>query len=221
MDSQSNFCALTIAPTKSPLRIGAPAYIPRDTRRRRRRYGTRCACGQAASDEASSVTLPFDHGADRKRNRVSLQPEASRRRRPWESTATFNTAGVRRPRSSSEGRHCITGNATGLVAGAMSMLGQSGRFVQLHPDSLKAIKQGHLIPGSDGFFRMMTRGTDKKFLHQLQWKPAPVNPAQLMSAQMIAVQLALKTAVGEITDAVNRVEGNFGRIFAWPTQIDR
>lgn len=166
--------------------------------------------GQAASDEASSVTLPSITGGQKGEIVVSLQPEGllvggdpegvdSYLQHLRESAGhAIQIAGI---------DNASLGNATGLVAGAMSMLGQSGRFVQLHPDSLKAIKQGHLIPGSDGFFRMMTRGTDKKFLHQLQWKPAPVNPAQLMSAQMIAVQLALKTAVGEITDAVNRVEG--------------
>ena len=98
------------------------------------------------------------------------------------------------------------GNATGLAAGAASLLGQSAKFVQLHPDSLKAAQKGSLIPGTDGFFRMMTRGADKKFTQQLQWKPTDVNPARLMSAQMIAVQVALKTAISEVEDAVQRVE---------------
>lgn len=79
--------------------------------------------------------------------------------------------------------------------------------MQLHPSSIEAVREGHLIPGTDGFFRMMTRGADNKFLHQLQWKPADVSPTQLMSVQMIAVQLALKAAVGKITDAIQRVEG--------------
>jgi hypothetical protein len=98
------------------------------------------------------------------------------------------------------------GNATGLAAGAASLLGQSAKFVQLHPDSVSAIRKGQLIPGTDGFFRMMTRGADKKFVSQLQWKPTNVNPARLMSAQMLAVQIALKTAISEVEDAVQRVE---------------
>lgn len=98
------------------------------------------------------------------------------------------------------------GNATGLAAGAASLLGQSAKFVQLHPDSVTAIRKGQLIPSTDGFFRMMTRGADKKFVSQLQWKPTNVNPARLMSAQMLAVQIALKTAISEVEDAVQRVE---------------
>ena len=43
------------------------------------------------------------------------------------------------------------GNATGLAAGAASFLGQSAKFVQLHPESVKAIQKGQLIPGTDGF----------------------------------------------------------------------
>ncbi|MBN3452390.1 hypothetical protein JNN96_00010 [Mycobacterium sp. DSM 3803] len=99
------------------------------------------------------------------------------------------------------------GNATGLAAGAASFLGQSAKFVQLHPESLKAIQKGQLIPGTDGFYRMMTRGADKKFISQLQWKPANLTPARMMSLQMVAVQMALKSAIAEVEDSVQRVEG--------------
>ncbi len=98
------------------------------------------------------------------------------------------------------------GNASGIAAGAASLLGQSAKFVQLHPESVKAIQKGNLIPGTDGFFRMTTRGLDRTFTQQLQWKPTHVNPARLMSAQMLAVQIALKTAISEVEDAVQRVE---------------
>jgi hypothetical protein len=99
------------------------------------------------------------------------------------------------------------GNATGLLAEVASLLGQSGTFVQLHPDSVKAIQAGNLIPGTDGFFRMTTRGADGQFLQQLQWAPTNINPAELVSVQMIAVQLALKSAIAQVEDAVRRVEG--------------
>lgn len=99
------------------------------------------------------------------------------------------------------------GNAAGLAAGAAAFLGQSAKFVQLHPDSVKAIRKGQLIPGSDGFYRMMTRGADKKFVSQLQWKQANLNPTRMMSLQMVAVQLALKTAIAEVEQSVQRVEG--------------
>ncbi len=98
------------------------------------------------------------------------------------------------------------GNATGVAASAASLLGQSAKFVQLHPESVKAIDKYNLIPGTDGFYRMMVRGAGNKFAKQLQWKRADVTPARLMSAQMLAVQIALKTAISEVEDAVRRVE---------------
>ncbi len=99
------------------------------------------------------------------------------------------------------------GNTAGLAAGAASFLGQSAKFVQLHPDSVKAIQKGQLIPGTDGFYRMMTRGADKKFVSQLQWKNANLTPTRMMSLQMVAVQLALKSAIAEVEESVRRVEG--------------
>jgi hypothetical protein len=96
------------------------------------------------------------------------------------------------------------GNATGLAAGAASFLGQSAKFVQLHPESLKAIHKGQLIPGTDGFYRMMTRGADKKFVQQLQWKKADLTPTRMISMQMVAVQIALKTAIAEVEESVQR-----------------
>lgn len=99
------------------------------------------------------------------------------------------------------------GNATGLAAGAASFLGQSAKFVQLHPESVKAIQKGQLIPGTDGFYRMMTRGADKKFVSQLQWKNANLAPTRMMSLQMVAVQMALKSAIAEVEESVRRVEG--------------
>ncbi|MDX1874523.1 hypothetical protein SBI67_20580 [Mycolicibacterium sp. 120266] len=99
------------------------------------------------------------------------------------------------------------GNATGLAAGGAAFLGQSGKFVQLHPESMEAIRKGRLISGTDGFFRMVTRGADGKFVKQLQWKQTNVNPARLMSLQMVAVQLALTGAIAEVEESVKRVEG--------------
>lgn len=112
------------------------------------------------------------------------------------------------------------GNAAGLLAGAAAFFGQSGTFVQLHPNSYRAIKAGNLVPGTDGFFRMMTRGADNKFLQQLQWRPVAVNPAQLVGVQMIAVQIALKTAIVDVEKAVRRVEGKVDQVLKL-AQADR
>ncbi|OBK86376.1 hypothetical protein A5648_05955 [Mycolicibacter sinensis] len=100
------------------------------------------------------------------------------------------------------------------------MLQQAGKFVQLHPDSLAAIQRGNLIPGTDGFFRMMTRGADSKFTEQLQWRPARLDPQQLASLQMIGVQVALKAAIADVSDSIHRVESKVGAILQL-AQADR
>ncbi|OBB77113.1 hypothetical protein [Mycobacterium sp. 852014-52144_SCH5372336] len=98
-------------------------------------------------------------------------------------------------------------NAAGLLAGAAAFLADSGKFVQLHPESLTALKTGNWIPGTDGFYRMMTRGNDGLFLQQLQWAPAQIAPPQMMAVQLVATQIALKTAIAEVEQAIRRVEG--------------
>ncbi|MBS9534349.1 hypothetical protein KIH27_12215 [Mycobacterium sp. M1] len=93
-----------------------------------------------------------------------------------------------------------------------AVLQQAGKFVQLHPDSVAAVKRGNLIPGTDGFYRMMTRGADAKFTEQLQWRPAMLDPQQLVSLQMIGVQVALKAAIADVSDSIQRVESKVGAV---------
>lgn len=98
-------------------------------------------------------------------------------------------------------------NVAGIAAGAAAIAGNSAKFVRLSPDSVKALAVGKRIPGTNGYFRMMTRGTDGRFLSQLQWKQTSINPQRLMSIQMIAVQMALTSAIAQVEDSVRRVEG--------------
>ncbi|HTY31163.1 hypothetical protein [Mycobacterium sp.] len=97
-------------------------------------------------------------------------------------------------------------NAAGKLAGLASVLADSGKYVQLHRDSLDALKDGNVVPLSDGFFRLVTSADAGQFLAPLQWRPAGLGPEAMVSAQMIAVQMALTSAVAQVEDAVRRVE---------------
>ena len=99
------------------------------------------------------------------------------------------------------------GSTAGLAVGAASAFAQSGQFVQLSARSIEAIRTGNLIPGDAGFFRMTTIGEGGKFLQQLQWRPVSLGPTQMLSLQMIAVQMALKMAIAEVDESIKRVEG--------------
>ncbi|MDN4520270.1 hypothetical protein QYF68_20955 [Mycolicibacterium austroafricanum] len=98
-------------------------------------------------------------------------------------------------------------NAAGLLAGMGGILADAGKYVQLHPDSVNALRVGNWIPGTDGYFRMMTRDDNGLFLQQLQWAPAQIAPPQMAAVQLIAVQMALKAAIANVEEAVRRVEG--------------
>jgi hypothetical protein len=97
-------------------------------------------------------------------------------------------------------------NAASRLDGLTALLADSGKYVQLHRDSLNALKNCALVPASDGFFRMTTLAADGRFLAPLQWRPAVLGPEAMMSAQMIAVQMALKSAVAQVEDTLRRVE---------------
>lgn len=99
------------------------------------------------------------------------------------------------------------GNVAGLAVGVASAFVQSGQFVQLSAKSMEAIRAGNLIPGDPGFFRMTTMGSSGQFLQQLQWRPVSLGPTQMISVQMIAVQMALKMAIAEVNESIKRVEG--------------
>jgi hypothetical protein len=97
-------------------------------------------------------------------------------------------------------------NAASRLAGLTSLLADSGKYVQLHRDSLNALKDGNLVPVSEGFFRMTASADTGQLLAPLQWRPAVLGPEAMVSAQMIAVQMALTSAVAQVEDAVRRVE---------------
>lgn len=99
------------------------------------------------------------------------------------------------------------GNLAGLTSGAASLFAQHGQFVQLSAKSMEAIRSGNLIPGEAGFFRMTTVDDAGRFLEQLQWRRVSLGPTEMLSVQMIAVQMALKMAIAEVNDSVKRVEG--------------
>lgn len=99
------------------------------------------------------------------------------------------------------------GNFAGLAVGAASAFAQSGQFVQLSAKSMEAIRTGGLVPGDPGFFRMTTVDSGGKFLQQLQWRSVSLGPTQMLSVQMIAVQMALKMAIAEVDESVKRLEG--------------
>ncbi|WP_207547774.1 hypothetical protein [Mycobacterium mantenii] len=97
-------------------------------------------------------------------------------------------------------------NVASRLVGLAALLVDSGKYVQLHRECLDALKDGNLVPVGEGIFRMTTGVDAGQLLAQLQWQPAVLGAEAMMSAQMVAVQVALKSAVAQVEDAVRRVE---------------
>lgn len=95
--------------------------------------------------------------------------------------------------------------AAGLGAAIVAM--QKGYFVRLSKDSVKLLQTKQIVPGTGGYNRMFVKGGAGKIAGQLQWKKVPIGPSQAMAVQMFAVQMALKTAIANVEEAVERVEG--------------
>jgi len=169
----------------------------------------------AGTGEHTYVRLPSIIGGQRGEVIVALSPEGLLVGGDPDGVTSY----LDRLRAAAGQRLAVAGLDTasadgfsGLLAGAAGMFGQAGKFVALGPDSLQAIRERNLIPGTTGLFRLVTRAADSKLAQQLQWRPAALNPLQRLATRLLVMQLAVETAVCEVEDAVRRVESKVDRL---------
>ncbi|MCX5043026.1 hypothetical protein OG921_07570 [Aldersonia sp. NBC_00410] len=105
----------------------------------------------------------------------------------------------------------VTKTGAGAV-GVWATALQYGQFVQLSPDSLTALRKFRVVPGTNGFNRMMVTDKAGAFRQQLQWKPVALGPQAALSVQMMAVQAALMTALAEVNESIARVEAKVDKL---------
>lgn len=103
-------------------------------------------------------------------------------------------------------------NAGGLIAGAAAAKMQHGHFVRLAPQSVDMLKSYKVIPGIPGYNRMTLVDSAHKFRHQMQWQPVAMTPTRALGMQLMVVQLALQTAISEVSDGIKRIEGEVDKI---------
>ena len=85
-------------------------------------------------------------------------------------------------------------------------------YVRLSPDSWDLLRQHGAIPGEDGYFRMFVHDSAKKIAGQLQWEKVSFGAEQALSLQVSAVGLALRAAILDVQQAVERVEVKLDQI---------
>lgn len=103
-------------------------------------------------------------------------------------------------------------SAAAVAGGFATNAMQHGQFVRLSPESLKMLQSYKVLPGVGGYNRMTVVDASNKFRGQMQWKSVSMAPTRALGLQLLAVQIALQTAVQSVADAVERVQGTVDKI---------
>lgn len=108
----------------------------------------------------------------------------------------------------------LTGQRAAVAAAALAVAdgarrtAQGGVYMKVAKESVPRLASEGLIPAKNGahtYYGMTRSGS--KIAHHVRFTGKPVNPAQLVNAQMLLVQFALRMAIAEVVNAVKRVEG--------------
>jgi hypothetical protein len=104
----------------------------------------------------------------------------------------------------------------GAAATALSSFAASSRaYVQLSQRSTELLRQHQMIPGQTGeFFQGAVRGAQGKFAGTLEFQPISFGPSQAAALQLAAATVALRVAVENVQQAVERVEGKVDELLA-------
>ena len=100
----------------------------------------------------------------------------------------------------------------GVVGTVGGIAGTSGTYFKLSAESLKALKaaNGGQIP--TGWISGVVRGDGAKILQHLDLKKVHFGPDQALALQTAAIGMALRSAIAEVLDAVERVEGKVDEV---------
>jgi hypothetical protein len=105
----------------------------------------------------------------------------------------------------------------GAAATAVSSFAaaSSGAYVQLSSRSIELLRLHQMIPGQTAdFFQGAVRGTHGKFAGTLEFQPISFGPSQAAALQLAAATVALRVAVENVQQAVERVEGKVDELLA-------
>lgn len=106
----------------------------------------------------------------------------------------------------------VLAHGAAAAAAGVSLAAQAGEFVRLSPATLQSLKTNHALPVGNGYFRGTLADAGGKFRHQVQWQRVDLVPTQLLSVQMLAMQVALATAIASVEESLARVEGKIERV---------
>lgn len=108
----------------------------------------------------------------------------------------------------------VAAHGAAVATSGLSLASHAGEFVRLSSVTTEALKTAHKLPVGNGFFRGTLVNGAGKFSHQVQWQPVSMAPARMASIQLLAVQVALASAIASVEKSVARVEGKVDRVLA-------
>ena len=98
----------------------------------------------------------------------------------------------------------------GALGGVAGVAGTQGTYFKMSARSLKALRDANGGRVPTGWVPGVTRG--KGILKHLDIKKVKVTPQQALSLQTAAIGLALRTAIADVVEAVERVEGKVDEV---------
>ncbi len=106
----------------------------------------------------------------------------------------------------------VAAHAGAIAAAGVAMSSHAGEFVRLSSKTVEALKTARALPVGNGFFRGTLVDSAGKFSHQMQWQKVSMAPGRMASVQLLAVQVALASAIASVEKSVARVEGKVERV---------
>jgi hypothetical protein len=101
------------------------------------------------------------------------------------------------------------------AAAVTSFAASSGSYIQLSQRSMELLRQHQMIPGQTaGFFQGAVRGAQGRFAGTLEFQPVSLAASQAAALQLAAATIALRVAVENVQQAVERVEGKVDELLA-------
>ena len=101
--------------------------------------------------------------------------------------------------------------ATSLAA----LRATSGTYFRMSPESLKLYQSRAVLPGSSpGYFKPTFRGAAGRFAQHADLQEVSLPPMQALSLQTMMATLALRAAIQQVQNAVERVEGKVDDLVA-------
>lgn len=108
--------------------------------------------------------------------------------------------------------HRMAADPAAAIASAVASARTGRDYVRLSPASRELLQQHGAVPGDAGYFRMFIHDGAKRIAGQLQWEKVNLGAEQALSLQVSAVSLALRAAILDVQQSVERVEAKLDQV---------